>query len=405
MLKRHCLKFLAAGLPVVLLSLAPAGCKSKSAQSEPAASPAVEAAKTEFKPYTATIPGTDIAFSMVAIQGGKFKIGSPESEKGREDHEGPQAEVAIEPFWMGKHEVTWAEFKALHPESGKIPKDRMADAVTSPTPLYDPSFTYELGSEPNEPAVSMTQFTAKQYTKWLSRLTGHFYRIPTEAEWEYACRAGTTTAYYFGDDAKMLGDYEWVATNGNEKYHPVGTKKPNPWGLHDMHGNVSEWVMDGYHKDGFKHIPAGATWEKAILWPKTTHDRVLRGGNFESDPETARSASRYPSEPQKIWAVKDPNRPRSPWWNTEAESRMIGFRIIRPLKEPTESEKAKYWEADVDDIKDAVADRMAEGRGALGLVDKDLPKRIQDAADAIKKAAIEDEKRLKALRDMDKDGK
>ena len=172
------------------------------------------------EPYSQTIPGTQVVFEMLPVPAGKFLLGSPEDEYGRNPDEGPRVEIHLMPFWIGKCEVTWNEYLEFmnltnvfekFDDQGirAVTEANQIDAITSPSKLYEPSFTFETGDDPRQPAVSMSQYAAKQYTKWLSLLTGDFYRLPTEAEWEYACRAGTTTAYYFGDDPKhflrMLG--------------------------------------------------------------------------------------------------------------------------------------------------------------------------------------------------------
>jgi formylglycine-generating enzyme len=351
-------------------------------------------------PYMATIPGTEVEFEMVPIAGGKFTMGSPDSEKGRKPAEGPQFEVAIEPFWMGKFEITWAEyrefmkmtdvfkgFEAQKPQLRVVTKDNEADAVTSPSNLYDPTFTFRNGQKPRLPAVTMSQYAAKQYTKWLSRLTGDFYRLPTEAEWEYAARAGQKTAYFFGDDPAQLGKYAWFFDNSTETTHEVGQKQPSPWGLYDIYGNAGEWVLDQYLPEGYKKFGGRATtWKDAIVWPTKLFPRVLRGGSWDADAADCRSAARRPSSDDE-WRETDPNSPKSPWWFTEPEALGVGFRIIRPLKPAPEADRAKYWDADLPSIVADAKDRLDQGRGARGLVDPSLPEAVQKLDEQKKRAA------------------
>ena len=326
------------------------------AKEKPTKGPSVKIDGGYMVPYTVTIPGTTATFEMIPIPGGKFTFGSPEGEKDRNDDEGPQVEVTMKPFWMAKTEVTWKEYQAymaMHDifkefqtfDMRKVAEDKKVDAITAPSNLYDSSFTYKSGNGPDQPAVTMTQYAAKQYTKWVSKLTKGFYRLPSEVEWEYACRAGTKTAYSFGDDPKKLTEYGWFKDNSDDKRHDVAQKKPNPWGLYDMHGSAAEWVLDGHTDDYSDWEGEELTSETAINWPEEVYPRVVRGGSWELEANECRSASRLGSEDEE-WKDEDPNYPLSPWWYTTSPATGVGFRIMRPLKTPeTDKGKEKYWNA------------------------------------------------------------
>jgi len=304
--------------------------------------------ESEMKAYAERIGPSDVTIEMLPIRGGEFLLGSPRREDDREDDEGPQVRTKIEPFWMGQYEITWAQFnewadlfgakKSSDDTAERSLNDRIADAVTRPSrPMAD--ITFEMGKGDDYPAVAISQLAARCYCKWLSAKTGRFYRLPTEAEWEYACRAGTVTAYSYGDDPDELEDYGWFFDNGDDRYHKVGELKPNPWGLYDMHGNVSEWVLDRYDEDRYSEL-AGGTLPVVgpLLHPTTRHPCVARGGSWDDDPERLRCAARRASEPR--WLADDPRQPHSIWVNTK--SRTPGCRTVRPLRKPTAEEAALY---------------------------------------------------------------
>lgn len=306
------------------------------------------------RPYLERIPGTAASFRMQPLAGGRFWMGSPEDEPGREACEGPRHEVELSPFWIGVREVSWeeygpfmqrleAELRRREPET-RVAQDAWADAVTRPTPPYVP-MDFGMGVE-DRPAISMTQFAARQYTKWLSMKTGRFYRLPTEAEWEYACRAGNDAAYSFGADAARLGEHAWYYENADDRYHPLGAKQPNAFGLYDLHGNVAEWVLDGFSPEGYPVEP-GALRADPLVWPTTEYPRVVRGGSWDDDAPRLRSAARGRSKPG--WKVQDPQLPKSIWYLTDAP--FVGFRVVRPLRDPSPEEAARWWEADLDEVR------------------------------------------------------
>ncbi len=299
--------------------------------------------ETAMRDYRGLIPKADAPYEMVAIPGGEFLMGSPVSEAGRNVDEGPRRRVKVKPFWMGKYEVTWNQYEPFiftkmprkRDGSLQLPERRrhgsdLADLVSSPTaPYIDP--TFGMGSD-GYPALCMTQHAASKFCQWLSAQTGHFYRLPTEAEWEYACRAGTTSAYTWGDDPSQLGDHGWFWKNSDEKTQPVGKKKPNPWGLHDMYGNVLEWCLDQYFPNAY--FTGQTTVPATKLYP-----RVCRGGSWIDGAEYCRSAARIRSHAD--WKMQDPEFPKSMWHHSDGE--WLGFRIVRPLEVPSAEEMEALW--------------------------------------------------------------
>lgn len=355
----------AADLPVGLVATRPAEGRS------------VETDQGFMVPFELTIPGTDVVFQMEPIPGGEITVGSD------------QRPYHVAPFWMGRFEVTWAEYRKYMDlyetfkqfqinGQRRVNEQNEVDAITAPTPLYDPSYTFEFGEDPRQPAITVTQYSAKQYTKWLSAITGLQFRIPAEAEWEHACRAGASTPYYYGDSPDSLGDYAWFQDNTDwEGTKNVGQKKPNAWGLYDMHGNAAEWVLDGPDAD----TPADAdkTLHAATDWLRSTEpdQRKVCGGSWELAAEECTATSRLLSD-HMAWKDVDPNIPKSPWWFTDDPARGVGFRIIRPLKTVDREAMEEYWKIDHESIGWDVFDRVDEGRGVKGLVDRDLPKAIQE---------------------------
>lgn len=290
-----------------------------------------------FEAYEQKIQGTDVTIKMVPVKGGEFLLGSPAGENGRNEDEGPQQKVKIDPFWMGAYEVTFDQYD-LYADKDKD-KAPLPDGMTRPSPPYI-DLTLGMGKSGGYPANSMSQYGALMYCRWLYAKTGVFYRLPTEAEWEYACRAGATTAYPSGDDAATLKDYAWTAENSGEVYHKTGELKPNAWGLYDMLGNVSEWTLDQYDAKAYANATASNPWNK----PTGRTPRTVRGGNYYDAAAATRSAARLQSD--EAWNDRDPQIPKSKWWNADAP--FVGFRLVRPVKQPTKAAAAQFF-ADVVD--------------------------------------------------------
>ena len=287
---------------------------------------AAHAAESKKGAYTVTIPGSTVSYGMASIPAGDFTMGSAAKKD-----EGPPHKVHLDAFWMQTHEVSWDEYR-LFMFVDQLGESARADAQAHPTrPYVEMSFGMGINGFP---AISMTQHAANKYAEWLSAKTGEFYRLPTEAEWEYACRAGSTTEYFFGDDASKLGDYAWYAKNSGGKYQKIATKKPNAWGLFDMLGNVMEWTLDQYAP-----YTAGAAATNPWVQAKQPYPHAVRGGSWNDAADAVTCAARVASDDS--WKQQDPQLPKSIWYMTDAQ--WLGFRLVRPAKLPDAEEMYKYW--------------------------------------------------------------
>jgi len=302
---------------------------------------------TSFGNFKEQIPNTSISFNMIAVKGGTFKMGSPEKEPFHKTDEEPVRNVTVSPFFMGEIEVTWDEywtFFSATMSEGRMDPDKVRehnsanpDAISGPTPPFGiPDQGWGGG---NRPAITMTHYAATTYCQWLSKVTGKKYRLPTEAEWEFACRAGTEAPYFFDGDPKRLSRkkpgskisaadtaqinrYVVYSMNSSSKTQESSTVKPNPFGLKNMQGNVMEFCSDWYAADAYSKTSVDVLNPKG---PEEGVEHVVRGGNYYSDAKDLRSASRDFTKTTD-WLKTDPQQPKSIWWYSDMKG--IGFRVI-----------------------------------------------------------------------------
>ncbi len=308
---------------------------------------------TEFKNFTETVPGSTASIKMVAIPGGEFMMGSPENEAFRKSDEGPQKRVKISPFFMGEYEVTWDQFWAFYTETmseGRTPPSKVyannsrpdVDAVSGPTPPFGaPDQGWGQG---DRPAITMTHYSAETFCQWLSLKTGKKYRLPTEAEWEYAARGGTDSPYFFEGNPKKFSNEGFMknifkadttgingftiyANNSNNRTQDPADVKANPFGLKNMLGNALEYCSDWYAEDAYEKLQDGAVDPKG---PAEGKEYVVRGGLYSSDAADLRSAARAHTEHDK-WLKTDPQNPKSIWWYSDIKG--IGFRVVCEVPE------------------------------------------------------------------------
>ncbi len=324
--------------------------------------PEYSADSGEFANYTEPLLDTGVAFNMIAVPGGTFKMGSPKDEAFHgEDEADTPVDVTVSDFWMGEIEVSWREFDVFYAMTADTGKDKTGsnaaletasadasaleppegvDAVTGPTPPYgSPDQGWGKGLRP---AITMTHHAAVKYCEWLSKVTGKTYRLPTEAEWEYACRAGSDTPYpfegdpkkltansfmnkWFGRDTSVIDQYVWYRGNSKYKTQVPYEIEPNAYGLYNMLGNVKEFCLDWYSPDTYaNYARQGSVTDPT--GPSSGKEHVVRGGSYDSDPADLRSAARDMTQHDK-WLMTDPQSPKSIWWYSD--TREVGFRVVR----------------------------------------------------------------------------
>jgi len=297
----------------------------------------VVAAEKLPKKFTETIKtkdGAQLTLDMVLIPGGTFTMGTPAGEPDRQENEGPQHEVKLDPFYLCSTETTLELFMAYYQETGTAKKDFLdvaeagqnakpaesdVDAITGPTPVYG---DMTMGYSKKHPAIGMSWHNAMTVCRWLSQKTGKKYRLPTEAEWEYACRAGTKNTFGAADSEAKLVDYAWYLENADMEPHAVGTRKPNAWGLYDMQGNVREWVHDFYSPTAYKEAAAAGVAVNP-MGPEEGAVHVARGGHYDGEAKELRCGARAFEE--DWWRMNDPQIPKSKWWLAQMD--FIGFRV------------------------------------------------------------------------------
>ncbi len=302
---------------------------------------------SSFESFTEFIPKSPVSFEMITVPEGIFTLGSPEKEALRDEDEGPQRRIKISKFFMGKVEVSWEEYMAFFSQTSAEGKSETSssgngevDGITGATPPWGAP-DQGWGKE-TRPAITMTHHAASVYCQWLSSITGKNYRLPTEAEWEYACRGGTETAYFFegsakdyseekfwnkifGADTSIIAGYVCYRGNIPNKTQKPSFVKENPFGLINMLGNVAEFCSDWYSPEIYSTYPTGNRVAVNPKGPASGKEHVIRGGAYWSDAKDVRSAARENTQ-HDSWLLTDPQIPKSIWWYSD--SKHVGFRVV-----------------------------------------------------------------------------
>ncbi len=311
---------------------------------------------TEFKSFTEKVPQSSVSFRMIAIPGGTFKMGSPADEPFRKNNEPAPKEVELSKFFMAEIEVSWDEYLAFYRQTASEGRTTDTeglrktggtdvDAISGATPPYgQPDQGWGMGKRP---VISISYHAAETYCRWLSLVTKKKYRLPTEAEWEYACRAGTSTPYFFPgnpkdfqktglrarlskNDTAVINSYVVYKQNSSAKTQEPEFVKPNPFGLRNMAGNVAEFCSDWYTRDPFSGITDNTIKDPA--GPESGTEHVIRGGSYLDLAGNLRSAGRDSTRTDE-WLKTDPQMPKSIWWYSDCF--YVGFRVVCEFNEET----------------------------------------------------------------------
>ncbi|MGI9496043.1 MAG: formylglycine-generating enzyme family protein [Mariniblastus sp.] len=327
-------------------------------------------------PYSLVIPGTESSIEMVPVPAGRFKLSLP-PENGKQQ----LVEVDVLPFWIAKTETTWKQYEPFlnlgsvfrqfdQLKIRQINSDNEIDGVTAPSLIYDKDYRMnQYGGTPDHALGTVSQFGAKAYTKYLTKLTSTPYRLPSAVEWQYAANANRKPT---AAPAGVINRTAWTRNNSKTR-QKVATKFSNPWGIYDMQGNVAEWVLDGHGL-----IPSTllnkATLNSltAVAWPTEHRKRAALGGSFLDLPKDCQTDSRKISGASLY--EEEPMLPHSPHWTTSMAGQAIGFRIVRPFSRTIPQELAnRYWEPDHPEITEALKVKRRSGYATRGLVDPELP--------------------------------
>lgn len=302
-----------------------------------------------FNSFTEYIPGTSVSFKMIAVPGGSFSMGSPDNEPLRKADEGPVHDVELSGFFMAEIETSWEEYLAFYSQTAaegrstdteglRMKEGNITDAISGATPPYgQPDQGWGLGKRP---AISFSFHAAETYCRWLSQVTGKTYRLPTEAEWEYACRGGNSEPYFFPGDPKkfertgllsrflkndtaVINSFVIYSGNSPTKTQLPGKVRANPFGLKNMSGNVAEFCSDWYSDNSYSQYKDRVI--KDPEGPSSGTEHVIRGGSFQSTAGEVRSAARDHSR-TAAWLRTDPQMPKSIWWYSDCFN--VGFRVV-----------------------------------------------------------------------------